>query len=58
MTAYFMPLDSMFGLASAAKGGNTGNDNQNRYKVCDFPFDGDKPGNQNQPPKCYGRTPR
>jgi predicted transcriptional regulator len=53
-----MPLDSMFGLASAAKGGNTGNDNQNRYKVCDFPFDGDKPGNQNPPPKCYGRTPR
>ena len=58
LTAYFLPLDSLFGLASAAKGGNTGNDNPNRYKVCDFPFDEDKPGNQNPPPKCYGRTPR
>jgi hypothetical protein len=54
LTAYFMPLDSMFGVVTAAKGGNTGNDN--RYKVCDFPFDEDKPGNQNPPPKCYGRT--
>jgi hypothetical protein len=52
LTAYFMPLDSMFGMVSAAKGGNTGNENPNRYKVCDFPFDEDKPGNQNPPPKC------
>ncbi|HEX2472238.1 MAG TPA: hypothetical protein VHJ59_05765 [Nitrososphaera sp.] len=52
LLAYFMPLDSMFGMVSAAKGGNTGNENPNRYKVCDFPFDEDKPGNQNPPPKC------
>jgi hypothetical protein len=52
LTAYFMPLDSMFGMVSAAKGGNTDNENPNRYKVCDFPFDEDKPGNQNPPPKC------
>jgi hypothetical protein len=52
LTAYFMPLDSMFGMVSAAKGGNTGNENPNRYKVCDFPFDEDKPGNPNPPPKC------
>jgi hypothetical protein len=52
LAAYFMPLDSMFGVVSAAKGGNTGNDNPNRLKVCDFPFDEDKPGNQNPPPKC------
>jgi hypothetical protein len=54
LTAYFMSLDSMFGMVSAAKGGNTGNENPNRYNVCDFPFDEDKPGNQNPPPKCYG----
>jgi hypothetical protein len=30
LTAYVMPLDLMFGLASAAKGGNTINDNPNR----------------------------
>lgn len=52
LTAYVMPLDSMFGTVSAAKGGNTGNENPKRYKVCDFPFDEDKPGNQNPPPKC------
>jgi hypothetical protein len=52
LTAYFMPFNSMFGTVSAAKGGNTGNDNPNRLKVCDFPFDEDKPGNQNPPPKC------
>jgi hypothetical protein len=29
LRAYVMPLDSMFGLALTAKGGNTDNDNPN-----------------------------
>jgi hypothetical protein len=59
LAAYVIPFDSLFGMASAAKGGNpnNGNDNrENRFKVCTKPFDGDKPGNQNPPPKCYGRN--
>jgi hypothetical protein len=57
LAAYVIPFDSLFGMASAAKGGNSNNDNPNRYKVCEKPFgDPNKPGNQNPPPKCYGRT--
>jgi hypothetical protein len=52
LTAYVMPLDSMFGLASAAKGGNT--DNDNRYKVCEKK---EATGKGNVPNKCYGITP-
>ena len=52
LRAYVMPLDSMFGLASAAKGGNTDNDNRdNRYKVCEKKELTDK---GNLPKKCYG----
>ena len=54
LRAYVMPLDSMFGLASAAKGGNTDNDNPNRYKVCEKKEATDK---GNVPNKCYGITP-
>jgi hypothetical protein len=57
LAAYVIPFDSLLGLASAAKGENPNNDNPNRYKVCEKPFgDPNKPGNQNPPPKCYGRT--
>jgi hypothetical protein len=55
LAAYVIPFDSLTGMASAAKGGNT--DNDNRFKVCKFPFGNeDKPGNQNPPKKCYGIT--
>jgi len=54
LTAYVMPLHSMFGLASAAKGGNTDNDNPNRYKVCEKK---EATGKGNVPNKCYGITP-
>ena len=54
LTAYVMPLDSMFGLASGAKGGNTDNDNPNRYKVCEKK---EATGKGNVPKKCYGITP-
>ena len=53
LTAYVMPLDSMFGLASAAKGGNADNDNP-RYKVCEKK---EATGKGNVPKKCYGITP-
>ena len=57
LAAYVIPFDSLLGIATAAKGGNSNNDNPNRYKVCEKPFgDPNKPGNQNPPPKCYGRT--
>jgi hypothetical protein len=57
LAAYVIPFDSLLGAATAAKGGNSNNDNPNRYKVCEKPFgDPNKPGNQNPPPKCYGRT--
>jgi hypothetical protein len=29
--------------------------NDNRFKVCEFPFDADKPGKGEEPKKCYGR---
>lgn len=48
LTAYAMPLDSMVGLASAAKGGNI--DNDNRYKVCEKK---ELTGKGNVPNKCY-----
>lgn len=55
LTAYVMPLDSLFGLASAAKGGNNDNDNRdNRFKVCEKKEATDK---GNLPKKCYGITP-
>lgn len=49
LTAYVMPLASMFDMASAAKGGNT--DNENRYKVCE---EKELTGKGNLPNKCYG----
>ena len=51
LTAYVIPFDSMFGMASAAKGGNT--DNLNRYKVCEKK---EATGKGNLPNKCYGIT--
>jgi hypothetical protein len=48
LTAYVMPLDSMFDMASAAKGGNT--DNENRFKVCEKK---EATGKGNLPNKCY-----
>ena len=52
LTAYVMPLYSMFDLASAAKGGNT--DNENRYKVC---VKKEATGKDNLPNRCCGITP-
>jgi hypothetical protein len=49
LAAYFLPLNSSTDTALAQKGGN-----ENRFKVCEFPFDEDKPGNQDPPKKCYG----
>jgi hypothetical protein len=51
LAAYFLPLNSSTDTALAQQGGN-----ENRFKVCEFPFDEDKPGNQDPPKKCYGRT--
>jgi hypothetical protein len=51
LAAYFLPLNSLTDTALAQQGGN-----ENRFKVCEFPFDEDKPGNQDPPKKCYGRT--
>ena len=51
LTAYAVPFDSMFGMASAAKGGNT--DNDNRFKVCEKK---EVTGKGNLPNKCYGIT--
>jgi hypothetical protein len=48
-----MPLDSMVGLASAAKGGNVDNDIPNRYKVCPKKEAASK---GDLPKKCYGIT--
>ena len=54
LAAYFIPFGSLLGTATAAKGGNSNNGNDNRLKVCEKPFgDPNKPGNQNPPPKCY-----
>jgi hypothetical protein len=53
LTAYAMPLDSLFDMASAAKGGNPNNDNPNRYKVCEKK---EVTGKGNVPNKCYGIT--
>jgi hypothetical protein len=55
LTAYVIPFDSLFGMASAAKGGNPDNDNPNRYKVCEKK---ELTGKGNLPPKCerYGIT--
>jgi hypothetical protein len=53
MTAYVVPFDSLFGMASAAKGGNPNNDNPNRYKVCEKK---EVTGKGNVPNKCYGIT--
>ena len=51
LTAYVIPFDSLFGMASAAKGGNPNNDNPNRYKVCEKK---EVTGKGNVPNKCYG----
>jgi hypothetical protein len=52
LTAYVLPFDIMFfDTASAAKGGNT--DNENRYKVCEKK---EVTGKGNLPNKCYGIT--
>jgi hypothetical protein len=51
LAAYFLPLNSLTDTALAQKGGN-----ENRFKVCEFPFDEDKPGNQDPPKKCYGNS--
>ncbi len=51
LTAYVIPFDSLFGMASAAKGGTT--DNEHRYKVCDKK---EMTGKGNVPKKCYGIT--
>ena len=48
LAAYVIPFDSLFGMASAAKGGNP---NDNRYKVCDKK---EATGKGNVPKKCYG----
>jgi hypothetical protein len=55
LTAYVIPFDSLFGMASAAKGGNPNNDNSNnnRYKVCEKK---EITGKGNVPKKCYGIT--
>jgi hypothetical protein len=55
LTAYVIPFDSLFGMASAAKGGNPNNDNpnNNRYKVCEKK---EITGKGNVPQKCYGIT--
>jgi hypothetical protein len=55
LAAYVIPFDSLFGMASAAKGGNPNNDNPNRYKVCEKK---EATGKGNLPPKCspYGIT--
>jgi hypothetical protein len=53
LTAYVIPFDSLFGTASAAKGGNPNNDNLNRYKVCEKK---EVTGKGNVPNKCYGIT--
>jgi hypothetical protein len=53
LTAYVIPFDSLFGMASAAKGGNPNNDNPNRYKVCEKK---ELTGKGNVPQKCYGIT--
>jgi hypothetical protein len=51
LAAYVIPFDSLFGMASAAKGGTT--DNEHRYKVCDKK---EATGKGNVPQKCYGIT--
>lgn len=51
LAAYVIPFDSLFGMASAAKGGNPNNDNPNRYKVCEKK---EVTGKGNVPNKCYG----
>ena len=48
LAAYVIPFDSLFGMASAAKGGDP---NDNRYKVCDKK---EATGKGNVPKKCYG----
>jgi hypothetical protein len=60
LAAYVIPWDSLLENASAAKGGaggnggnHNGNDNPNRYKVCEKK---EVQGNGKLPPKCYGIT--
>jgi hypothetical protein len=56
LAAYVIPFDSLLGIATAAKGGNSNNDNPNSaqgghptnpnaYKVCEH---------NTTPKKCYG----
>ncbi|MDQ3872052.1 MAG: hypothetical protein M3258_00375 [Thermoproteota archaeon] len=59
LAAYFIPWDSILESAAAAKGGNgggdggnhNGNDNPNRYKVCEKK---ELQGKDKLPQKCYG----
>jgi hypothetical protein len=54
LTAYVIPFDLLFGIASGAKAGNNGNDNPNRFKVCEKKEAAGK--DQHLPKKCYGIT--
>jgi hypothetical protein len=62
LAAYVIPWDSLLETASAAKGGtggtggngnHNGNDNPNRYKVCEKK---EAQGKDKLPQKCYGIT--
>jgi hypothetical protein len=49
LIAYVLPLNSLTDTALAQEEAN-----ENRFKVCEFPFDEDKPGKGEEPKKCYG----
>jgi hypothetical protein len=49
LATYFLPLNSSTDTALAQQ-----EPNDNRFNVCEFPFDEDKPGKGEEPKKCYG----